>query len=153
MSLKAWEDFAQEPLAFPIGRKVYTVPPIGLVEAIKLEQVLSGDDKSLEGAPAEDLWRLVLGPVWDQMVKDNVPSEAAARAGMAALADFRMGRDAAEAAWEAGDNPEALAAAMAAKVTQASTPKPAASKRSRATASATPTPKPATTRRTTSPKQ
>jgi hypothetical protein len=153
MSMKAYEEFAQAPLAFPIGGKVYTVPALGLQESIRLERLLSGDEKFPDGAPAEDLWKIVLGPVWDQMVEDNVPSPAAARAGMAALTDFRLGRDAAEAAWEAGDNPEALAAAMAAKATQTSTPKPAASKRSRGTASATPTQKPASSRATTSRKR
>lgn len=114
MPLKAYEEFAAEPLAFPIAGKTYTVGPVGFREGIKLQRVLVGEDDSLDDAPAEEAWRLVLGPVYDEMVADNVPIEALSRAGLAALADFRFGREAAERTWESGLDPKALEAAVAA---------------------------------------
>lgn len=112
MSLKAYEDFAPEPLAFPIGGKVYTVPPLGFREGIALQRVLSGDDKELLERPAEDAWRMVLGSAFDAMVADNVPVEALARAGFAALADHQYGREMAVHVWESGIDPKALEAAL-----------------------------------------
>jgi hypothetical protein len=112
MPLKAYEEFAQEPLAFPIGGKVYTVPPLGFTTGIRLQRVLAGEDDSLNDAPAEEGWRLVLGPVWDQMIADEVPMEAMVRAAFAAMTDFQFGREQAERVWEAGLDPKALAEAV-----------------------------------------
>lgn len=110
MPLKAYEEFADEPLAFPIGGKVYTVPPIGMRDGIRLQRAISGQDDSLKDAPPEELWKLVMGDVWQQMLDDDVPVEAAGRAGAAALTDFQFGREAAEKVWEHGLSPEWMAA-------------------------------------------
>lgn len=148
MPLKAYEEFAEEPLAFPIAGKTYTVPTVSFRDGIKLQRVLSGEDKSLNDAPAEEAWRLVLGAAYDEMVADNVPMEALSRAGLAALSDFQFGRESAERVWESGLDPKALQAALAA----AEKPSPA-SKRSRSTASATRTRKRASSPSTTSRKK
>lgn len=146
MPLKAYEDFATEPLAFPVGGKLYTVPPIGVQEGIRLEQIIAGKIE-MEGEPADVLWKLAMGSAWDEMLADNVPSEACARAGLAAVADFQFGRETAEAAWEAGGDPNLLAAHVAAKAAGINR----ASRRSSSTASGRKTPSRATTKRTTSP--
>jgi hypothetical protein len=150
MPLKAYEEFAQEPLAFPVNGKIYVVAPLGYKEGIKLTRVLSGEDKSLEDAPADDVWRLVMGPTYDEMVADNVPIEALSRAGLATLADFNFGREMAEKTWESGLDPKALEAALAAAKAAETR---AASKRSPSTASAGKTRKRASSKATTSPKK
>ena len=147
MPLKAYEEFAQEPLAFPIGGKVYTVPPLGFADGIRLQRVLAGDDDTLDDAPAEEGWRLVLGSAFDEMVADKVPMEALARAGFTAMTDFQFGREQAERVWEAGLDPKALADAVAAatKAVADSTP-------SRSTGAANATRKRASSTGTTSQK-
>lgn len=113
MALSAYESFANEPLVFPIGGKKYTLKPVSIPNGRILANLISGKDKKLQQAPSEELWKLVLGDLWDEFEKDGVPVEAATRAGLTALAEFQYGRDAAEAAWEAGADPKALEAYMA----------------------------------------
>lgn len=140
MPLAEFEAFASEPLAFPVGGKLYTLAPIGIRAGMRLAGIVAGRDKSIENEPAEELWKIVLGDVWDQMLEDDCPAEAVARAGMAALADHQYGRAVAEAMWESGDSPEALAARVA------------ASKSTRSTGGANATRSRASTKATTSPK-
>lgn len=121
MALKPWSEVCPEPLAFPIGGKVYVVPELGKDDGIKLQYVLAGKDHSLDGEDPEVGWRLVMGPVWDEMAADGVSSLAMSRAAFAALADLTQGRAAAEKVWESGIDPEALAAAMAATQTNPQT--------------------------------
>jgi hypothetical protein len=143
MALKAYEEFAVEPLAFPIGKKVYTAPEIGITEGIQLEQILSGK-VNVDDKPQAFMWELVLGTAWTEMQADNVPAEAAARAGLAAVQDFQFGREAAEAAWEAGIDPKALAKFFLNR---------SGSPQSSGTESESVTPSPATSKRTTSRKK
>lgn len=143
MALKAYEDFAAEPLAFPIGGKTYVVPALGLAEGVKVEQILSGK-VDVNDHPQDFMWQLVLGSAWDEMQADNVPAEAAARAGLAAVQDFQFGREAAEATWEAGIDPKALAAFFMSRQ---------GSPQSNSTGSESATPSPAFTKRTKSPKK
>jgi hypothetical protein len=145
MALRPYEELAPEPLAFPINGKVYTVPPVGYREGLRLTEMIQTGPTGKFEESAEDVWRMVLGPTYDQMKADNVPGDALARAAFTALTDFQFGRDAAEVVWESGLDPKALSEAMA-KRTAA---KPPASTRSRSTASA-PRTKTASTRRTTS---
>lgn len=114
MPLKPYEEFAPEPLAFPIGSKLYVLPPLDYRLGLRLQQILAGDDDSLNDAKGEDLFQLVLGPLWDEMKADGVPLEAMQRAGFVALADYQYGRAMAEKVWENGLDPEALAAALTA---------------------------------------
>jgi hypothetical protein len=147
MALKAFEDFGPEPLAFPIGGKTYTAPLVGMREGIRLQEAIEGRSTDLENEPPEVLWRLVLGPVWDEMLTDNVPVEAASRAALAALADFQHGRAVAERVWESGIDPESLAAATAANRKQRR-----ASQRSSSTGAARKTRSRASTTGTSSPR-
>lgn len=143
MPLRAYEDFAAEPLAFPIGNRVYTAPPVGIAEGVKLEQILSGK-VDVDDEPQDFVWNLVLGSAWDEMQADNVPAEAAARAGLAAVQDFQFGREAAIAAWEAGIDPKALAEHFLRNGVLTLSP---------GTESESATPSPASTKRTKSPKK
>lgn len=147
MPLKAYEEFAQEPLTFPISGKAYVVPPLGFADGIRLQRILAGDDDTLDDAPAEEGWRLVLGSAFDEMVADKVPMEALARAGFTAMTDFQFGREQAERVWEAGLDPKALADAVTAatKAVADSTP-------SRSTGAANATRKRASSTGTTSQK-
>lgn len=151
MPLKAYEEFAQEPLAFPIGGKVYTVPPLGFTDGITLQRVISGEPTELTDAPVEDGWKLILGPVFDEMVADKVPMEAIARAGFTAMTDFQFGREAAERVWESQLDPKALAEAVTAASSLADS-RPSSStgaaRKTRKRATTTGTTSPTTTRRT-----
>lgn len=135
MPLKPYEE--DEPLAFPIRGKVYTLGPVGIDAGLRLSAILAGTEK----APKDQqvVFRLAMGDVWDEMRADGVPVEAGLRAGLSAMADFQSGRLAAEAIWEAGVDPKALEAWIAGQ--QDSTPSPsmakATSTRKRATTSGT----------------
>lgn len=157
MPLRAYEEFAPEPLGFPIGGKVYTVQPVGYREGLRITEMIQArstkDEEELNNEfpeSTEDLWRMVLGPAYDEMKADNIPSDALARAGFAAISDFQFGRDVAESVWESGLDPKALAENMTARVQQKDAPD---STPSRSTASGTPTRKRASTRSTTSRKR
>lgn len=129
MALSAYESFANAPLVFPIGGKNYELKPVTIPNGIILQRLINGNDKKLAAAPGEELWKLVLGDLWDVFIEDGVPVEAAVRAGLTALAEYQYGRDAAEAAWEAGADPKALQEYM-------DRPKNRAERRSTSTAAA-----------------
>lgn len=138
MALKPWEELTPEPLTFPIGGKQYVVKPLGFKAGLRLEEILSSDN--FAGAKYEDLWRLGLGDAFDEMVADDVSPRAIARAGMAAITDYRSGRDNAELVWEAGLDPEALAAAATAVRQQENQPTDPTPSPSTGEASETPSP-------------
>lgn len=131
MALSAYEEFANEPLVFPIGGKNYVCKPVSIPAGRKLAALINGRDKEFAKAPSEDLWRLVLGDLWDQFEADGVPQAAAVRAGLTALADWQYDRATAEAAWEAGADPKALQAYM-----EANSPTNRAQRRSKSTGAA-----------------
>jgi hypothetical protein len=119
MPMRPYEEFAKEPLQFPIAGKTYTVPPLGAQNGLQLVRWMTGDDTD---APARSLFQVALGTAFDQMVDDNVPLEALARAGYAAIVDWQQDRDAAVKVWEGGIPPEAQAALMAALSGQTTQP-------------------------------
>lgn len=149
MALKAYEEIAPEPLAFPIGGKLYTVPPVGFQTGLRLTEMIQAGPQVQSKETAEDLWRMILGSAYEEMKADDVPGDALARAGFAAITDFQFGRDAAEAVWESGADPKALTEIM---LKRAAEKTPPASQRSRSTASGSRT-KTASTRSTTSRKR
>lgn len=57
----------------------------------------------------EDITRRLLGPIYDEMRADGVPYEALVQAGQTATHDFLYGREAAEAYWNTGGDPKAVA--------------------------------------------
>lgn len=139
--MKSWDEIRPDLLAFPIGGKVYTIPELPYQAMLTIEKIKAGQPTELDDADAVDTWRLVMGDAYDQMVADNVPGEALTRAGLATLTYFEMGREAAEAIWENGIDPKALAAAIQSRTE----PQPPSS-----TDAANATPSPASTNTTSS---
>lgn len=139
--MKAWEEVAEEPLSFPIGGKTYVIPELGYQAMLTIQKVRAGLPSDLDDVSAENSWRLVMGPAWDEMVKDDVSAEAIARAGLATLAYFEQGRAIAEMIWEYGIDPKALTEGIRVRAEQNSQP---------STGSATPTPSRDSSRPTTS---
>lgn len=148
--LRSYEEFAEQPLRFPIGGKVYELPPIGIEAGLELAGAIDGSNKAFAKKKGVELWKLLLGPLWDQMVADGVPLEAATRAGMTALADHQYGRALAEATWVAGADPNLVAAYM---TENAANQGNRASRRSNSSGGAKKTPSRASTKATTSPQR
>lgn len=117
-----------EPLKFPIGGKEYVIPPVGWDCGITLVKYLGMDQEQLGKLKmkSETLLKLAMSDeVWEQMRADGVASHIMFRAGLASLAHFKSLAEggtadvallAAEAVWESGIDPEALAARMAANL-------------------------------------
>jgi len=145
--LRDYSAFAEAPLSFPIMGKTYTVPPLSIPAGIALAGIISGKDKAAAKQEGVELWKMLLGPLWDQMVEDGVPLEAATRVGLTVLADHQYGRDFAEATWEAGADPNKIAAYLHEKAAAQGN---RASRRSNSTAGAKKTPPRASTKATTS---
>jgi hypothetical protein len=139
--VKSWEDVAPEPLEFPIGGKRYRVPDLDYRAMLTMQKIRAGESTEYDNAPAEVTWRLVMGSAWDEMIADNVPAEAIGRAGLATLAYFEQGIETAEAIWESGVDPKALAAAILSRSGQS---------QPSSTAEATETPSPASSSGTSS---
>lgn len=145
--LRDYSAFAEKPLTFPINGKKYILPPLSIEAGIALADIVSGKDKAFAKKDGVELWKLLLGPLWDEMVADGVPIDAATRAGLTALADHQYGREIAEATWEAGADPNRLAAYMTQKAAALGN---RASRRSSGTGGARKTPPQASTKATSS---
>lgn len=145
--LSDYTKFAEGPLRFPINGKVYVLPPIGIPEGLALAGVIKATKEKDDFELDIDLFKLVLGPLWDEMVADNVPLDAAIHAGVTALADRQYGREFAKITWETGADPKAVEPYVKAMATQTGN---RASRRSNSTAGAKKTPKPASTKATKS---
>lgn len=105
-----FDTFSAGPLEFPYRGKTYVVPLPDFETGATLTRITSGEDTEFRSKPVQEIWKLLLGPVWDEMVTEHVPFTFIARAGLTALTDFQYGRDLAKAAWKAGGDPKALAA-------------------------------------------
>jgi hypothetical protein len=153
MALRPYEEVAPEPLAFPIGGKVYIAPPVGYLTGMRLQDLMSGKISPEEFGTNDQLWQMLLGDVFETMKTDNVPAMAIARAAFAVLTDYKFGRPAAETVWESGLDPKAVAQKVSETLGLLPMPKPQGSTRSRSTASGSRTRKQASTRSTTSRKK
>lgn len=108
--LRDYSAFADPPLRLPVNGKIYELPEISIADGLRISGVITGENTEFEGRPGEDLWKLVCGPVWQQMIDDGCGYKAAARVGFTALVDFERGRELAIIAWEGEpDDPEAPA--------------------------------------------
>lgn len=157
MSAKPW---VIQPLRLPVGDKVYEVQPIGYDDGLSLLNVGKNDSTIKKNSPDKDLFKLVLGDVWDTMLADTQPYPAMFRAGTAALhyqtalVSGLSSEDSiavGEAVWESGLSPEAVAAALTAANQTPPQKKPpqkkpsTTSRRSTSTGAASGTPRPAST--------
>ncbi|MCC2033066.1 DUF7426 family protein [Microbacterium allomyrinae] len=139
--MREYTEFADGALVFPYKGKKYAAPEIGIKLGLRLNGITNnGEEQDLDSV---ELFKLVLGPVWDEMIADGVPLTFATRAGATMLADFQFGRAYAEAMWETGGDPKAMTEYMKARGNRAT-------RRSKSTGGATKTPSPASTKATTS---
>jgi hypothetical protein len=106
-------------LKFPIGGKVYAVPPVSAELGPRLEVVVSvgidvaksnelgeRNQEVLDDLGERDLYRDVLGPAYGEMVADEVPWPALKHAALTVMMDAVYDRETAEAFWESLGKPE-----------------------------------------------
>ena len=103
-----YKEFADGPLELPILGKVYRVPEISIPDGMVLAGIVDGSDEDAQKMKGVELWKLLLGPAWDEMIADGVPLAAATRAGLTVLADRQYGRELAQVTWETGADPKAI---------------------------------------------
>jgi hypothetical protein len=94
-----FENLDIEPLKLPIGQKIYTASPVGIRDGMVIIDAVAGRPGALNDEPIAELYKLALGPVWDEMVADNVPAAAASLAGMTAVLVVSHGMPTAMAYW------------------------------------------------------
>lgn len=127
-------------LSFEIGDNTYEVPPVDDDRGTKLAGLISRApaEASKLKVTTDDLFKLAMSPeLWQRMRTDGVGFVDLRCAGLAALVHFQVllhdpnpsealehAERAARSVWEAGVNPEALAATMAALPTTSSPTKP-----------------------------
>lgn len=154
MVLKAFTEYTQGPLEVqyePDG-KVYRIPPITIEAAAIVHAMAADPDAPVPGLDPDDdyaMQRLVLGPLWDQMIAEKVPAFFASRVYLAALADFQGGREYAERIFMEGPDPKALEEFLQSRTARQESPKASPEpKRSPRTGSGNPTRSRASTTRT-----
>lgn len=112
-------EFFDPGLRLPIGGKKYQIPPIdaetglycqALVDAGLAEAQGStpseADTAKLDDLAERDLYRDLLGPAYDQMIRDGVSWPALQHAAQTALIHFTAGEEAAEEFWLSGGKPQ-----------------------------------------------
>lgn len=104
--LREFTEFADGPMVFPYKGKTYAAPEITIEMGIRLSGITN--DGQEQDVAVHDLAKDLLGPVYDEMVADGVPSSFLTRVFMTIVADFQYGRTYAEAMWETGADPKAM---------------------------------------------
>lgn len=139
MAFKDWESFSDDRIKLPIGGNVYELPEVSarLGHLLRLAQAGKKVPELKDLTPEKEADLFLGVGLHKRMVDDDVPDAAIARAVVVVITDWQLGRDAAEAVWEAGIDPERLAAGLAAKAQQRT--------ESTSTGEATTTPRPAST--------
>jgi hypothetical protein len=141
MPLRPLEDILG-PLIVPVRGKEYTLPAVTLSDGLKIH-ASRNNGAALE---YQELYRIILGDVHEQMLADHVPGDVVDRVFLTAYTDFTSGRDSAEEVWQNGV-PKALRDAAkevlavlnqpAAEATEAPKAKPARSRAGRPKAQGT----------------
>ncbi|MDP9185629.1 MAG: hypothetical protein M3O29_08185 [Actinomycetota bacterium] len=97
MALRPLEDILG-PLVVPVRGKDYTLPAVSLSDGLKIHASRT-NGAALE---ADELYRILLGETFQQMLTDHVPGDVIDRVFLAAYTDFTSGRESAEEVWENG---------------------------------------------------
>jgi hypothetical protein len=117
-----------EPLVLPIRGKAYTIPPPSAEDVVRWRTVydkLSAKEPLAEGEgiPDDELRRMFLGDVAEQMRADGVRDEVLSHVMTTAMAEAMGGRALAEVVWNSAD-PKARAPLPTPSSETDSTPSP-----------------------------
>lgn len=116
MGFESWESFNDDLLELPWKGHVYRIPEMRADVAIWLRVVAEkpGTKTPLDKMTDAEQATAVLGEALDKMLADGAPDEMVARATQTAMADWSMGRAAAEIVWRDGvTDPKAVAQKIA----------------------------------------
>jgi len=98
MALRPYEEVVG-PLVIPYRGKEYELPPVSMKDGLRIHKSLSNEETVMWS----DLIPMLLGEdVYEAMLADHVPPAVIDRALWTALAEFKNGRESAEAVWENG---------------------------------------------------
>lgn len=113
MPFKDFDEFAAEPITLGYRGKKYTLPMPDVETGLRLTRMIAesqSEDSQFADMPIEDLWKMLLADVYDEMLADKVPHAFLTRVALTSMSDFQYGREVAEMVWEAGADPKAMQA-------------------------------------------
>ena len=139
MAFRDLSEVLDAGLPLPIKGKTYLVPPVDAETGLRLQrlaEVAAQAAKAVENGERLDaivfddddeidLYRVALGAAYEEMLADGVSWPALKIAGVTAWLDSAVGREAAEAYWNAAGDPERLAGNRATRRAARSTRRPA----------------------------
>lgn len=113
MAFADLDEFFDDALRLPIGGKEYVIPSPDAATGLHVQRLFAAaegagaDTADLDDEAEADLYRRVLGGVYDEMVANGLPWSRLRMAGLTALVWVAGGVESAEAFWAAGGRPEA----------------------------------------------
>jgi hypothetical protein len=151
---KALDALFDDSISLPYKGKVYVVPSPPAEDGLKAEKISMLAARMMAGGEAPnqavldddeevDLYRLCLGPVYDELLADRVSSAAIKHFGITAMLWVTQDQETAERYWGSGGDPSLLAPNRAARRAKSSSSAGAAASatRSRGSTSGTKTPR------------
>lgn len=99
-------EFLNESLTLPVGRRKYVVPAATGRAWLQLQELAAAMDlDEANKMRTTDLYKLALGPVFDQLIEHDQPGNVITQCGNTAFY-WQLGRDdLATMFWESGGNP------------------------------------------------
>lgn len=116
-----FEAFDDPSIRLPYKGKVYEFEPPDAQLALWINASRAGAKTPLDDMSDEDQMRRLLGPAYDEMLKDRVSSKFFLRVQQTVMTDMLAGREAAALVYRSGVSPEAVAAELAAREAESKT--------------------------------
>jgi len=127
----ALDELLDEALELPVGEKVYRIPSPPAEDGLRIERITTlaarivagGADPETEALDDQeelDLYRLCLGPVYDELREDGVSWAVFRHVALTAMFWITADRETAEAYWSSGGDPSRVAPNRAARRRQGS---------------------------------
>ena len=91
------DEVLEGDLKLKVKGKVYVVKEPTALEGLKLQRTFNDPERTLDDAEETLLIRRLFGPVWDQMLDDDVPDQLIMFSGRTALLHYALGAHMAEA--------------------------------------------------------
>lgn len=108
MSMKPTEgfkdlsEFFDPDLKIPVRGKVYRIPAPNALDGLRLRKAFNDPSAHYTDDDEIEEWKLLLGPVWDEMIEDGIDWKSLSHVGRTAMFYYGLGETLAQVTWQTG---------------------------------------------------